>query len=135
MSLLRLLGIDNLRDEYAYTFDPVLGYTSAQRTAEEWVKSTCGYCSVGCGMEIGVRDGKAVAVRGWDDHPVNLGKLCPKGSQRASTRSTLPIARVTRCCARIGRLSRVSWDKRSKRWRRGSALPRRSYGPQSVGVI
>ncbi len=75
----RLIGIDNLRNEYAYADDAVLGYTSARRSADRWVKTTCGYCSVGCGMEIGTRDGKAVAVRGWEGHPVNLGKLCPKG--------------------------------------------------------
>ena len=30
--------------------------------AERWVKTTCGYCSVGCGMYIGVRDGRAVTA-------------------------------------------------------------------------
>ncbi|MCI0435085.1 MAG: hypothetical protein L0271_15805, partial [Gemmatimonadetes bacterium] len=64
MSWKRVLGLDNLSEQYAYTDDPVLGHTSASRAADRWVKTTCGYCSVGCGMEIGVRDGKAVAVRG-----------------------------------------------------------------------
>ena len=45
--------------------------------------TTCGYCSVGCGMFIGVKDGRAVSVRGNPDHPVNRGLLCPKGLSRA----------------------------------------------------
>ena len=34
---------------------------------------------VGCGMMVGVKDGKAVSVAGDPNHPVNDGKLCPKG--------------------------------------------------------
>ena len=34
------------------------------RRADRWVRTTCGYCSVGCGMLLGVRDGRAVAVAG-----------------------------------------------------------------------
>src|SRR5205085_3211468 len=108
--LARLLGVETLASQYAYTDDPVLGYTSAQRAADRWVATTCGYCSVGCGMEIGVREGKAVAVRGWDDHPVNLGKLCPKGLSEHHTlsapdRATYPLLK------KRGRFERISWSE------------------------
>jgi len=71
----RALGIDIRRAEYAYQEDPRFGHISATRVADTWVKTPCGYCSVGCGMLVGTKDGKAVAVRGNPDHPVNLGKL------------------------------------------------------------
>jgi len=46
----------------------------------DWVYSVCGYCSVGCGLEIGVNSlGKAVAVRGNSRHPTNNGRVCVKG--------------------------------------------------------
>lgn len=46
----------------------------------KWVKSVCGYCSVGCGLEIGVNSaGEAVAVRGNAVHPTNAGRVCVKG--------------------------------------------------------
>ena len=61
------------------------GYVSAQKVPDRWVATTCGYCSVGCGMFIGVKDGRAVAVRGNPDHPVNRGMLCPKGSREHHT--------------------------------------------------
>ena len=51
--------------------------------ADRWVPTTCGYCSVGCGMFIGVRDGRAVSVRGNPDHPVNRGHALPQGPVRA----------------------------------------------------
>ena len=72
-------GIDTKASRYAYADDPVLGFTAVRAQSERWVNSTCGYCSVGCGMQLGVRGGKVVSVRGNPDHPVNRGKLCPKG--------------------------------------------------------
>lgn len=75
----RLLGIDHGRARYGYTTTPVQGVVSESRAADSWVRTTCGYCSVGCGMLLGVRDGKAVSVVGDPAHPVNRGRLCPKG--------------------------------------------------------
>ncbi len=40
-----------------------------------WGKAPCRYCGVGCGVEVGVKDGKAVAVRGDVQSPVNKGLL------------------------------------------------------------
>jgi ferredoxin-nitrate reductase len=45
---------------------------------ERWARSTCPYCGVGCGVEVGVKDDKIVRIRGDRYHPANLGKLCPK---------------------------------------------------------
>jgi len=59
----RLAGIDIRSDKYTYAKDPTFGYTAASRIPERWVKTTCGYCSVGCGMLVGVKEGRAVAVR------------------------------------------------------------------------
>ena len=63
MSLLkRALGLDTRAERYTYAVDPVMGYTAARKIPDRWVKTTCGYCSVGCGMFIGVKDGRAVSV-------------------------------------------------------------------------
>ncbi len=59
----RLVGLDNLREEYAFARDDSTGYTSAKKIPDQWVHTTCGYCSVGCGIEIGVKEGRAVASR------------------------------------------------------------------------
>ena len=106
----RLLGIDTNRQKYAYAQDPRFGHISASRVADSWVKTTCGYCSVGCGMLVGVKDGAAVSVRGNPDHPVNCGKLCPKGLSEhhildSPGRARQPLLR------KDGVLTPVSWDE------------------------
>ena len=59
----RLTGIDNLSSEYAYGRSDSTGFTSAAKIPDKWVSTTCGYCSVGCGIDLGIRDGKAIASR------------------------------------------------------------------------
>jgi ferredoxin-nitrate reductase len=46
---------------------------------EKWVQSACILCSNGCGVDIGVKDGKVVGVRGRQSDRVNKGRLGPKG--------------------------------------------------------
>jgi len=42
--------------------------------------SICPYCAVGCGMVVGVEDGRVVNIEGDVEHPINQGALCSKGS-------------------------------------------------------
>ncbi len=44
-----------------------------------WDKAPCRYCGTGCGVEVGTKDGKVLAVRGDRESPVNRGLLCVKG--------------------------------------------------------
>lgn len=43
-------------------------------------RTICPYCSVGCGIQLFVKDGEVVHVQGDPDHPINEGTLCPKGA-------------------------------------------------------
>jgi len=133
-SLKRFAGIDTNRDKYAYGRDPVYGHISTSRIAERWVKTTCGYCSVGCGMLVGVRDNKAVAVRGNPDHPVNQGKLCPKGLSEhhildAPGRARRPLLR------KDGVLTPVSWDEALDTMVTRINDIQRRHGKESLGVV
>ncbi|QEE31184.1 molybdopterin-dependent oxidoreductase [Terriglobus albidus] len=133
----RWLGFDIARTQYRYGKDARFGYISESRIADTWTKTTCGYCSVGCGMLVGTRNGRPVAARGNPDHPVNLGKLCPKGLSEhlmieAAGRATTPMLR------RGGRgtpLEPISWDKALEVMvtRIGSIQER--FGNDSLGVI
>ncbi|WP_205665177.1 molybdopterin oxidoreductase family protein [Caldimonas tepidiphila] len=66
----------------------------------EWKYATCGYCSTGCSIEVGLNAaGKAVASRGVADADVNRGKLCLKGLAEhqifaAPGRGTQPLMRT-----------------------------------------
>ena len=52
----------------------------ADKGVREWRYATCGYCSTGCSIEVGLNaDGEPVASRGVADADVNRGKLCIKG--------------------------------------------------------
>ena len=134
MKIRRMLGLDIERERYAFAKDEVVGHISAQKVADTWVKTTCGYCSVGCGMVIGVRDGKAVTSRGDVNHPVNRGKLCPKGLAEhyvldADNRARYPLLR------RNDALSRVTWDTAFDTMAGEFQRVSQKYGPQAIGVI
>ena len=134
MNVRRLLGLDTLADRYAYADDPVSGYVSARTIADRWVPTTCGYCSVGCGMLIGVRDGRAVGVRGDSSHPVNRGLLCPKGLSEhhtlsADNRARHPLLR------RAGHLHPVSWPEALRTMASTFRDVQDRCGRDAVGVI
>jgi len=127
-------GLDTRASKYSYAEDPVLGFTAARKHADGWVNSTCGYCSVGCGMQLGVKDGRVVSVRGNPNHPVNVGKLCPKGlaehyAIEAEGRAKYPLLRKN------GSLVRVSWDEAIDTMVERFRAVQEKYGPESLGVI
>jgi assimilatory nitrate reductase catalytic subunit len=134
MNVKRLLGLDVRAAEYAYATDPVMGYTSARKIPDRWVRTTCGYCSVGCGLFIGVRNGRAVSVRGDLDHPVNAGVLCPKGLSEHETLHTPYRARYP-MLRRNGSLRRVSWSEAIETMVRSLRGVQNAHGAESVGVI
>jgi assimilatory nitrate reductase catalytic subunit len=147
MSLMRFLGLDTRHEKYAYAHDPVMGYTAAGKIPDRWVPTTCGYCSVGCGMFIGVKNGRAVSVRGNPDHPVNRGVLCPKGLSEhevigAATRARHPLLRAAGprgqsvgVRRRTRRLQRVGWDVAIDTMARSFGEIRNAYGPEAIGVL
>jgi assimilatory nitrate reductase catalytic subunit len=134
MNWKRSIGLDNLAEEYKFARSESTGYTSAQKIPDRWVPTTCGYCSVGCGLEIGVKDGHPVASRPMASHPVNRGKLCPKGLSEhytieAENRATYPLLRKN------GKLERVTWDEALttmvERFRKVQA----AHGSEALGVL
>ncbi len=44
-----------------------------------WQKTPCRFCGTGCGLLVGVSDGRAVAVKGDPNCSVNKGLCCMKG--------------------------------------------------------
>ncbi|MFC2109043.1 molybdopterin-dependent oxidoreductase [Bacteroidota bacterium] len=64
----------------------------------DWKKAPCRFCGVGCGVLVGVEDGKAVAVKGDPKSPVNKGLCCVKGyhsvmSMYGKDRLTQPLVK------------------------------------------
>jgi len=75
------------------------------------VLTTCPYCGVGCGLYLGIRQGRIVSVRGERDNPASGGRLCVKGRYGISEfvhhpeRLTAPLIR------RDGQLEPATWDE------------------------
>ena len=80
----------------------------------EIIKSTCGLCAIGCGILIHMKDGIPVHIEGDPEHPLNKGKLCPKG--QASLELLTHPDRLTQPLKRkgprgSGNWEQVSWDE------------------------
>ncbi|MCI7568982.1 nitrate reductase [Desulfovibrio sp.] len=101
-------------------------------TPEKWVKGVCRYCGTGCGVLIGVRNGKAVAIKG-DPNNHNAGLLCLKGSLlipvlNSAERITSPMVRRSKG----GPLEPVSWDEAMSLMASRFRASIDKYGPDSV---
>lgn len=44
-----------------------------------WYASTCRMCPAGCGIIVRIMNGRALKIEGNPEHPLNRGKLCPRG--------------------------------------------------------
>ncbi len=75
-----------------------------------WDKAPCRFCGTGCHVQVGVEDGKVVAITGDERADVNKGLLCVKGYNVGGIlygpdRLTTPLLRKN------GRLQPISWDE------------------------
>ncbi|MFJ3099392.1 formate dehydrogenase subunit alpha [Streptomyces hydrogenans] len=88
---------------------PARGHTSRPPVPGR-VRTTCGYCGVGCALDVVVRDERVAAVLPARDGPVNRGHACVKGRfsygyLTSAERLTEPLVR------RDGALTPASWDE------------------------
>jgi anaerobic selenocysteine-containing dehydrogenase len=99
---------------------------------DRWVPSACVLCSNGCGMDIGVKDGRIVGVRGRAEDRINRGRLGPKGlygwqANNSPDRLTRPLVR------RDGELREASWEEAMGLIVARSRELLESMGPLSLG--
>jgi nitrate reductase NapA len=99
-----------------------------------WGKAPCRYCGTGCGVEVGVHDGKVVAVRGDVASPVNRGLLCVKGYHLpgmlyGEDRLLHPMKRKPG-----GGFERIGWDEAIALVARKFREALDKHGPDAVGV-
>lgn len=87
-----------------------LGQVPLRLAPDAVTSMVCGFCSTGCGLQVHLRDGRAVNLTPDPHYPVNLGMACPKGWEAltplaAPDRLTTPLLRQHRG----GPLEPVSW--------------------------
>ncbi|OHD90810.1 nitrate reductase [Sulfuricurvum sp. RIFCSPLOWO2_12_FULL_43_24] len=133
-SLKNFLGLDIKASKYALSDDPMFGRIADAKKPDKWVFSTCGYCGVGCGLYIGVKDGKAVYTKGNACHSVNMGTLCPKGLSEhemltSSNRLLSPLIRKGET------LEKASWDEAFTKVSETFKSISEKYGSRAIGVL
>ena len=72
--------------------------------------TACALCDHSCGAEVTVENGRAVKVAGQKSHPLNRGRLCPKGQAMIEhlyhpDRLKYPLKNVN------GQWQRITWNQ------------------------
>jgi formate dehydrogenase alpha subunit len=101
---------------------------------ERLERSTCGYCGVGCQVDVGTARGRVVRIDGAREASVNRGHLCAKGRyghawQSSPERLTRPLVR------RGGRLEPVSWEDAIAFIAERLDAVHRAGGPDALGAL
>ncbi|MEM9593548.1 MAG: molybdopterin-dependent oxidoreductase [Acidobacteriota bacterium] len=85
--------------------------STATHPSDGWESTACILCSVNCGVEIQVQEGRFTKIRGDKAHPVSKGYQCQKASrldfyQNSQNRLRSPLRRRD-----DGTFEEVSWDE------------------------
>jgi formate dehydrogenase alpha subunit len=104
------------------------------RPIETITRTTCGYCGVGCSLDVHARDDAVAAVTPALDGPVNRGHACVKGRfahafARSRDRLTSPLIR------RDGQLQPATWAEALGLIGRELRRTIAQHGPDSVAAI
>lgn len=112
-----------------------LGQVPERLAPDGVVKTVCGFCSTGCGLEAHMKDGEARNLSPDRDYPVNRGMACPKGWEAlapldATDRATTPLARGA-----DGGLHPIGWDEAMVRFVDGFRGIQEAHGDDAVAFL
>ena len=107
------------------------------KQVSEWKYATCGYCSVGCSLEIGVNKvGKPVTTRGVGGADVNRGKLCVKGLTEAGIFDAIGRGLEPKMRDKVSEpYKEVSWDSALDKTAAEFKRIQEQHGRDSVAVV
>lgn len=107
----------------------------------KWNKAPCRFCGTGCGVMVGVKDGRVVATHGDVQHEVNRGLNCVKGYflskiMYGADRLTTPLLRKKNgVYAKDGTFEPVSWTEAFTVMSQQFKRVLREKGPTAVGMF
>jgi formate dehydrogenase (coenzyme F420) alpha subunit len=98
------------------------------------IMTDCTLCYHSCGTKVTVADGKAVKVQGLPSHPLNKGRLCPKGLSALDAiyspeRLQRPMKRVN------GKFEEISWEQALDEIAEKLGRLKEAFGPQALGLF
>jgi predicted molibdopterin-dependent oxidoreductase YjgC len=100
----------------------------------EKTRTTCGYCGVGCQVELHTKHNKVVKATGVEDTAPNYGSLCVKGRFAfdfidSPERLKTPLVKVN------GEFREASWDEALGLVAKNLGRIKDEYGADSIGVL
>ncbi|MBA4113356.1 MAG: periplasmic nitrate reductase subunit alpha [Verminephrobacter sp.] len=114
---------------------------TASSDGVRWDKGACRFCGTGCGVLIGVKDGRVVATQGDPDAPVNKGLNCIKGYflskiMYGKDRLTQPLLRMKDGkFDKNGEFAHISWDKAFDIMEEKCKAALKTGGPRNIGMF
>jgi nitrate reductase NapA len=121
------------------TAQPVPGGVEALEI--KWSKAPCRFCGTGCGVMVGVKEGKVVATHGDTQAEVNRGLNCVKGYflskiMYGEDRLTTPLMRKRDgAYSKDGDFEPVSWNEAFDVMADQCKRVMREKGPTAVGMF
>jgi len=98
------------------------------------VLTDCSLCYHSCGCKVTVEEGKAVKVEGLESHPLNHGRLCPKGL--GTLDNVYSPERIRRPLKKVGgAFQEISWDQALDEIAAKLQGLKEQFGPQVLGVF
>ncbi len=99
-----------------------------------WVATDCTICYHSCGMNVLVEEGRITKVKGLQDHPLNKGRLCPKGAKAIELvyhpdRLKYPLKKVN------GGWKRISWDTALTEIADQLQRLKKEFGPEILSIF
>src|SRR6476659_5204284 len=107
----------------------------------KWSKAPCRFCGTGCGVMVGVKDGRVVATHGDMLAEVNRGLNCVKGYflskiMYGADRLKTPLMRVSGGkFDKSAELQPVTWDQAFDEMARQWKKTLKEKGPKAVGMF
>jgi anaerobic selenocysteine-containing dehydrogenase len=100
----------------------------------KWIATDCTICYHSCGMNVLVDEGRITKVQGLKDHPLNKGRLCPKGARAIELvyhpdRLKYPLKKVN------GPWKRISWDVALTEIANKLQSLKNEFGPEILSIF
>ncbi len=100
----------------------------------KWIATDCTICYHSCGMRVRVDEGRITKVEGLKEHPLNHGRLCPKGERAMDLvyhpdRLKHPMKKVD------GRWKRISWDEALTEIAGKLQGLKKDFGPEVLSIF
>jgi len=96
-----------------------------------WQKSVCRFCGTGCGVQLGVKEDRLVALRGDPEHPTTKGLVCVKALFLPKILHS-PDRLKTPKIRRDGKLVDASWEEAMSLIAERFSKDINGHGPDSV---